>query len=106
LSLLQLNHYFKQPVINSHILTAQRIADKLEDSACGCGFMASVAALKYEQKGMRSSKEDKGKGNPDEEPDRADREETSLVPSDLDIGEGDEEKNEETDLPPAMPPKV
>jgi multidrug transporter EmrE-like cation transporter len=31
LSLLQLNHYFKQPVINSHILNAQRLADGLND---------------------------------------------------------------------------
>ena len=53
---------------------------------------------------MRSSAEDKG--NQNEKLDRADREEPSLVPSDLDIDERDEEKNEETDLPPAMPPKV
>jgi hypothetical protein len=32
-SLLQLNHYFKQPVLNSHILSAQRLADRLEDGA-------------------------------------------------------------------------
>jgi hypothetical protein len=55
-------------------------------------------------KSMRSSKEEKG--NRDEELDRADREEPSLVPSDLDVDEGDEEKKEKTDLPPAMPPKV
>jgi hypothetical protein len=54
--------------------------------------------------GMSSSKEDKR--NRDEKLDRADREEPSLVPPDLDIDEGDEEKNEETDLPAAMPPKV
>jgi hypothetical protein len=65
--------------------------------------MASGGALKYEMNGMRSAKEDTG--NRDEKLDRADREEPSLVPSDLDIDEG-EEKNEETDLPPAMPPKV
>jgi ABC-type multidrug transport system fused ATPase/permease subunit len=29
LSLIQLNHYFKQPVLNSHILTAQRLSDVL-----------------------------------------------------------------------------
>ena len=29
LSLMQLNHYFRQPVLNSHILTAQRLADQL-----------------------------------------------------------------------------
>ena len=53
---------------------------------------------------MDPSKE--GKGNQDEKHDRADKEEPRLVPSDLDIDEGDEEKREETDLPPAMPPKV
>ena len=31
LSLNQLNHYFRQPVINAHVLTAQRLADQLED---------------------------------------------------------------------------
>jgi hypothetical protein len=66
--------------------------------------MASGTPLKYEMNGMRSPKEDKG--NRDEKPDRADREEPSLVPWDLDIDEGDEENNETTDLPPAMPPKV
>jgi uncharacterized integral membrane protein len=30
LSLLQLNHYFQQPVINSHVLVAQRIADAMD----------------------------------------------------------------------------
>jgi hypothetical protein len=29
-SLIQLNHYFKQPVLNSHILTAQRLMELLE----------------------------------------------------------------------------
>ena len=53
---------------------------------------------------MSSSAEDKGNRN--EKVDRADTEEPKLVPSDLDIDEGDEEKSEETDLPPAMPPKV
>ena len=66
--------------------------------------MASEAALKREMNGMSSSKEDKR--NRDEKLDRADREEPSLVPPDLDIDEADEEKNEETELPPAMPPKV
>lgn len=33
LSLVQLNHYFSQPVLNSHILTAQRLADQLDDAA-------------------------------------------------------------------------
>jgi hypothetical protein len=54
--------------------------------------------------GMNPSKEDKG--NQDEKHDRADGEEPRLVPADLDIDEGDEAKHEETDLPPAMPPKV
>jgi hypothetical protein len=66
--------------------------------------MASEAALKREMNGMSSSKEDKR--NRDEKLDRADREEPNLVPPDLDVDEGDEEKNEETELPPAMPPKV
>lgn len=30
-SLLQLNHYFKQPVLTSHILTAERLANQLDD---------------------------------------------------------------------------
>ena len=66
--------------------------------------MASEAALKREMNGMSSPKEDKR--NRDEKLDRADREEPSLVPPDLEIDEGAEEKNEETALPPAMPPKV
>jgi len=31
LSLTQLNHYFKQPVINEHVLMAQRLADEVGD---------------------------------------------------------------------------
>jgi Cyanobacterial TRADD-N associated 2-Transmembrane domain len=31
LSLIQLNHYFRQPVLNAHILTAQRLADNLPE---------------------------------------------------------------------------
>jgi hypothetical protein len=31
LSLSQLNHYFQQPVLNSHVLTAQRLADRIDD---------------------------------------------------------------------------
>lgn len=31
LSLSQLNHYFRQPVINAHVLTGQRLADQLTD---------------------------------------------------------------------------
>ena len=53
---------------------------------------------------MDPSKEDKG--NQGEKHDRADKEKTRLIPVDVDIDEGDEEKREETDLPPAMPPKV
>ena len=53
---------------------------------------------------MDPSKEDKG--NQGQKHDRADKEETRLIPVDDDIDEGDEEKREETDLPPAMPPKV
>lgn len=33
LSLSQLNHYFRQPVVNAHVLTGQRLADQLADSA-------------------------------------------------------------------------
>lgn len=33
LSLNQLNHYFRQPVINAHVLTAQRLADELSNDA-------------------------------------------------------------------------
>jgi len=33
LSLSQLNRYFRQPVLNSHVLTAQRLADQLDDPA-------------------------------------------------------------------------
>lgn len=33
LSLVQLNRYFRQPVLNSHILTAQRLADQLSDAS-------------------------------------------------------------------------
>jgi hypothetical protein len=47
--------------------------------------------------GMNPSKEDKG--NRDEEKPR-------LVPDELENVEGDEEEHGETDLPPAMPPKV
>jgi hypothetical protein len=44
--------------------------------------------------------------NQDENEDRADSKKPKLVPDDLDIAEGEEEKGEETDMPPAMPPKV
>jgi hypothetical protein len=46
------------------------------------------------------------KGNKDEKQDRADGENPRLVPADLETAEGDEEEHKETDLPPAMPPKV
>jgi hypothetical protein len=51
--------------------------------------------------GMNPSKEDNGK-----QKEKHDKEGPRLVPRDLDIDEGDEEKREETDLPPAMPPWV
>ncbi|WP_397452539.1 hypothetical protein [Pseudomonas sp. NA-150] len=31
LSLSQLNHYFRQPVVNAHVLTGQRLADQIDD---------------------------------------------------------------------------
>jgi hypothetical protein len=62
--------------------------------------MASEAIGKCELNGMNPSKEDKG--NRDEKQDRAEEEKPRLVPDDLENVEGDEE----TDLPPAMPPKV
>ena len=33
LSLSQLNHYFRQPVVNAHVLTGQRLADQIADPA-------------------------------------------------------------------------
>lgn len=51
---------------------------------------------------MNPSEEDKE--NRDEKEDR-DSEKPRLVPADLEVAEGDE-KYDETDLPPAMPPKV
>ena len=33
LSLSQLNHYFRQPVVNAHVLTGQRLADQISDPA-------------------------------------------------------------------------
>jgi hypothetical protein len=44
--------------------------------------------------------------NPADKHDRPEDEEAQLVPSDLDIGEEEEEKNKGTDLPPAMPPMI
>jgi hypothetical protein len=55
---------------------------------------------------MRINGMNPDKENRDEKHDRADSEEPQLVPADLDIDEGDKEKHEETDLPPALPPKV
>jgi hypothetical protein len=54
--------------------------------------------------GMDPSKENKE--NRDANQDIADSEKPRLVPADLDIPDGNEEKHEEIDLPPAMPPKV
>jgi hypothetical protein len=53
---------------------------------------------------MNPSKE--GKVNPADKHDRPEDQEPRLVPTDLDIEEGDEEKNKGTDLPPAMPPMI
>ena len=53
---------------------------------------------------MDPSKENKE--NRDANQDIADSEKPRLVPADLDIPDGNEEKHEEIDLPPAMPPKV
>jgi hypothetical protein len=58
---------------------------------------ASEAIAKCELNGVNPSKDDKG--NRDEEKPR-------LVPDDIENVEGDEGEHEETDLPPAMPPKV
>jgi hypothetical protein len=54
--------------------------------------------------GMNPSKENRE--NRDAKQDIADSEKPRLVPADLDIPGGNEEKHEEIDLPPAMPPKV
>jgi hypothetical protein len=53
---------------------------------------------------MNPSKEEKERQ--DEKQDRTNSEKPRLVPAELDVVEGDEEKHQETDLPPAMPPKV
>jgi hypothetical protein len=53
---------------------------------------------------MNSSDQDKA--NRDEKPDRSDNKEPKVVPADLHIHDENEEKSEEIDLPPAMPPKV
>jgi hypothetical protein len=49
LSLLQLNRYFRQPVLSSHVLTAQRLADQLDDptakSAAYGSIISHVVAL-------------------------------------------------------------
>ena len=53
LSLRQLNRYFRQPVINSHILTAQRLAERLESAEARAAayqqLIASVIALVRDQ---------------------------------------------------------
>jgi hypothetical protein len=53
---------------------------------------------------MNLSKEDNV--NRAEKHDHPEGEEPQLVPPDLDTDEGDEEKKEGTDLPPAMPPMI
>ena len=49
LSLRQVNHYFRQPVLNAHILTAQRLADQLGDPAarrkCYEAVIAQISRL-------------------------------------------------------------
>jgi hypothetical protein len=65
---------------------------------------ASETVRNYEMNGMKPSKEDNV--NRAEKHGRPDGEEPQLLPPDLEIDEGDEAKKEETDLPPAMPPKV
>jgi hypothetical protein len=55
-------------------------------------------------KSMSSSDQDKANG--DEESDRTGNKELKVVPADLHIHDENEEKAEEIDLPPAMPPKV
>jgi len=42
LSLIQLNHYFRQPVLNAHILTAQRLAEELKDEAAKRGAYENI----------------------------------------------------------------
>jgi hypothetical protein len=44
--------------------------------------------------------------NPADNHNRPEDEAPQLVPSDLDIDEGEEEKNKGSDLPPAMPPMI
>jgi len=63
LSLTQLNHYFRQPVLNSHVLTAQRIADQMMDrptrDRCYQEILTAVVALISEpsdDEGSRRSK--------------------------------------------------
>ena len=61
LSLHQLNRYFKQPVLNDHIIMAQRLADVLQnDSAKQKAYeliIASVTKLIIDQSNEQSGKE-------------------------------------------------
>lgn len=81
LSLSQLNHYFRQPVVNAHVLTGQRLADQLTDSvARQRGYellLQRVADLIREDSTpgavwagaqSASSKEARTKHKPDQEP--------------------------------------
>lgn len=43
LSLSQLNRYFRQPVVNSHVLTAQRIAEQIDDADTRRSTYARIA---------------------------------------------------------------
>jgi hypothetical protein len=65
---------------------------------------ASEPVRKCEFNGMNPSKE--GNVNPPDKHNRPEDEEPQLVPSDLDVDEGEEEKEKRTDLPPAMPPMI
>jgi hypothetical protein len=53
LSLSQLNHYFRQPVINTHILSAQRIIEQIHDvarrEAAYASLLDKVASLIQDQ---------------------------------------------------------
>ena len=53
-SLQQLNRYFAQPVINDHILMAQRLADALPNDSpkqkAYEGIIASVTALNWQKR--------------------------------------------------------
>jgi hypothetical protein len=88
-------------VIASNSHDAHNADVRIEQSGAFNGGVRDCSRMRVN--GMDSSKEDI---NQHKTHDRGDKEETPLVPTDLDVDEGDEEKREETDLPPAMPPKV